>query len=124
MSTTTPLLITMPKIAEKLSRHLYNHTFSITEAESSSVIDLLYSVYADTLGQDPPEIHQGFLTLDKHLDPLGLEVNNAIFSIVCELCGAYEKRAFKDALQLGSYLILELLETENATCKNGSSSDE
>jgi hypothetical protein len=53
-------------------------------------------------------IRDGFLALDNHLGPLTLDAYNSVFSIVCEFCGAYEKRAFKDDLQLGACLMLEL----------------
>ena len=37
-----------------------------------------------------------------------LDDNNEIFGLVCSLCTLFEERAFKDALQLGAHLILEL----------------
>ena len=96
------------EIALRLLANLQANSLSLPDTDATSVIDLLYHTYTDCLGQDPQEIHDGFLALDNHLEPLTLDANNSVFCIVCELCGAYEKRAFKDALQLGAYLMLEL----------------
>lgn len=104
---TSPCRI-IPEIAQHLLESLQGKGFSLPDTDATSVVDLLYCTYNDCLGQDPQEIRDGFLALDHYLGPLPLDVNNAVFSIVCELCGAYEKRAFKDALQLGAYLMLEL----------------
>ena len=106
---------TIPAIAHRLANHLSSHRFSLPDTDNTSVIDLLYTTYADCLGQDRKEIQDGFLALGDHLEHLPLDENNAIFSIVCELCGAYEQRAFQDALQLGAYLMLELQGSEHKT---------
>ena len=39
---------------------------------------------------------------------LGWEQNNERFALICTLCNHYEERAFKEGLQLGAQLILEL----------------
>lgn len=104
---------TISAIAHHLANHLSSHSFSLPNTDNTSVIDLLYTTYADCLGQDRKEIQDGFLALGNHLEHLPLDENNAIFSIVCELCGAYEQRAFHDALQLGAYLMLELQGNEH-----------
>lgn len=101
---------TMPTVAQRLSQHIRNHPFLLPGADTTSVLDLLYVAYAESLGRDPQEIEQGFLRLGERLEPLDLGENNAIFSIVCELCNAYEKRAFIDAVQLGAWFMLELQE--------------
>ena len=100
----------MSKVAQRLFEHMSNHQFQLAGADTASVLDLLYSAYAESLGRDPQAIERGFLTLGEHLEPLSLDENNAIFAIVCELCNAYEKRAFMDAIQLGACLMLELQE--------------
>ena len=95
-------------IPPQLHEYISNHPFQLPGANTASVLELLYVAYADNLGRDPQEIEQGFLRLGEHLEPLPLDENNTIFAIVCELCNAYEKRAFMDAIQLGAYLMLEL----------------
>ena len=105
---------TISKIATRLVKYLSSHNFTLPEADNATIIDLLYSTYVDCLGRDTKEIQSGFLALGDHLEHLSLDENNAIFSIVCELCGAYEQRAFKDGLQLGAHLMLELQGKEPA----------
>lgn len=100
----------MPKIAQHLAHCLEGQHFQLPGTDATSVLDLLYLTYTDNLGRDPEEIERGFLALGEHLESLPLDENNAIFAIVCELCNAYEKRAFMDAIKLGAYFILELQE--------------
>lgn len=96
------------KIAKAISEHIHSGVFSLKNSNAASVLDFLYTAYADVQGSDPKEIEQGFMELDKHLEGMGLEENNAIFAVVCSLCNAYEKRAFMDAMQIGASLVLEL----------------
>ena len=95
-------------IAQWLNEYLRNHAFDLHGCDSTSVIDFLYTAYTDNLEQDPADIQERFEKLGGRLEQLPLKENDAIFSLTCELCGAYEKRAFKDALQIGAYLMLEL----------------
>ena len=81
---------------------------SIPNTDAASVLEFLHVAYADVQGRDPLEIEQGFVNLDNHLEGLSLDENNKIFSIVCGLCNAYEKRAFIDAIQIGAYLMMEV----------------
>jgi len=48
--------------------------------------------------------------LDKFFEGKTFEDVQYIFDIVCNLCLAYEKRAFIDGLQLGAKLAIELLQ--------------
>jgi hypothetical protein len=101
---------TVAKLAQLLSQHIASQPFRLSGTDATSVLELLYITYTETLGRDPDEIDQGFINLGTHLEQLPLDENNAIFAIVCELCNAYEKRAFMDAIKLGAYLITELQE--------------
>lgn len=100
----------LPMVAQRLSQYMSHHPLQLPGADTASVLDLLYSAYAESLGRDPQEIEQGFLKLGEHRKALDLDENNTIFSTVCELCNAYEKRAFMDAIKLGVYLMAELQE--------------
>ena len=98
-----------PKIAKDFSQRIHSGVFSLKNSDAASVLEFLYMAYADVQGRDPKEIDQGFINLENHLSKaVSLEENNEIFSIVCRLCDAYEKRAFLDAIQIGAYLMLEL----------------
>lgn len=97
------------KIAKDFSDRIHTSGFGFQNADADSVLEFLYIAYTDIQGRDPKEIDRGFIDLDNHLSKaVSLEENNEIFSIVCGLCNAYEKRAFMDAIQIGAYLMLEL----------------
>jgi len=84
-------------------------TFQNQDTDAESVLEFLFIAYADAQGQDLVEITNGFTELNEHLEGVvSLDENNAIFSIVCGLCSACEKRAFIDAIQIGANLMLEL----------------
>ena len=105
--------ITIPykpaKIAMDFSQQIHSGVFSLKNSDAESVLEFLYTAYTDVQGRDTKEINQGFIELENHLSKaVSLEENNEIFSIVCRLCDAYEKRAFIDAVQIGAYLMLEL----------------
>ena len=95
-------------IAKAFSEHIQSGAFPLKNTDAASVLEFLYIAYADVQDRDPKEIDQGFIDLDRHLSKFSLEENNETFGIVCKLCGAYEKRAFMDAIQIGAYLMMEL----------------
>ena len=99
---------TFPKVAQRFQEHIKQHTYDFKDDRVSSVMDFLYVAYMEAKDKDPVEISDGFQALDKYMEGISLDHNNAIFSLVCTLCDLYEKRAFKDGVQLGAYLILEL----------------
>ena len=98
----------LPEIAQRFSEIVRKGGYDFNDDRVSSVLEFLYVVYADNQGRDPKEIEQGFVELDRCLENISLDNNNAIFSLVCNLCNRYEERAFKDGLRLGAYLMLEL----------------
>lgn len=97
-------------ISQQLHEYIGIHPFQLPGTDAASVLELLYITYTESQGRDSAEINQGFRNLGTHLEQLPLDENNAIFSIVCGLCDAYEKRAFMDAIKLGAYLMTELHE--------------
>lgn len=99
---------TSPKIAMDFSKRIHSGVFSLKNSDMDSVLELLYTAYADVQGRDSEEIDSGFIRLDTLLNKLSLDENNAVFETVCDLCDAYEKRAFMDAIQIGAYLMMEL----------------
>ena len=97
-------------IAQLFSQHIATQPFHLSDTDAASVLELLYITYTESLGRDPEEIDRGFRNLGAHLEQLPLDENNDIFAIICDLCNAYEKRAFLDAIKLGAYLMTELQE--------------
>ena len=98
----------MDKLAEKIKNYIETHPIELGECDCKTVLDQLYQAYAESHEFDPPDISDGFKELEEFLCALPLEDNNAVFNLCCRLCSAYERKAFVDGLQYGSFLILEL----------------
>ena len=99
---------TLPEVAKRFREYIAQYDYDFKDERLSSVMDFLYVSYAENKDKDPKEIRQGFIDLENYMEGVSLEDNDAIFVLVCTLCDLHEKRAFKDGLQLGACLILEL----------------
>ena len=95
---------------EALRDYLQIHPYDIGDPDCENILDLLYRAYAETHESDPPEIQSGFAELEEFLKTLPLDDNNAVFNLTCQLCTAYEHKAFLDGLQFGAELMMELTE--------------
>ena len=98
----------MDKLAKRLKAYITAHPFDPGDSDCDTVLDQLYQAYAESHESDPPEIRDGFKELDDLLGGLPLDDNNAVWNLCCQLCTAYEHKAFIDGLQYGAYLIQEL----------------
>ena len=98
----------MENIAKRLNAYIATHPFDSGDSDCETVLEQLYQAYAESHESDPPEIRDGFKELEEFLCNLPLEDNNAVFTLCCRLCGAYERKAFLDGLQYGAILIAEL----------------
>ena len=68
------------------------------DSECETILEQLYLAYAESHESDPPEIRNGFKELDALMDSLPLNDNNAVWNLCCQLCTAYEHKAFLDGL--------------------------
>ena len=98
----------MDELAQRLKAYIESHPFDPGDSESETVLEQLYLAYAESHESDPPKIRNGFKELDDLLGSLSLNDNNAVWNLCCQLCTAYEYKAFLDGLQYGAYLIQEL----------------
>jgi len=98
----------MKSISEALSAYMQAHPFDSGDPGYKTVLDQLYHAYTDSHESDPPDITALFRELSEHLETLPMDTNNSIFRLTCDLCIAYERKAFLDGLQYGAELILEL----------------
>ena len=98
----------MDNIAKRLKAYVDKHPVDPGDSDCETVLDQLYQAYAESHESDPPEISEGFKKLEEFLCPLPLEDNNAVWNLCCQLCTAYEHKAFLDGLQYGAHLIAEL----------------
>ena len=98
----------MENIAKRLNAYITAHPFDPGDSDCETVLDQLYQAYAESHESDPPEIRDGFKELDDLLAELSLDNNNTVWNLCCQLCTAYEHKAFIDGLQYGAFLITEL----------------
>ena len=99
----------MDNITTRLKAYIDAHPFDPGDSDCETVLDQLYQAYAESHESDPPEIRNGFKELDDLLGDLSLDDNNSVWNLCCQLCAAYERKAFIDGLQYGSHLILDIL---------------
>ena len=107
------VLVLLP-IVEALKAYTRNHPFDPGSCDGQTVLDQLYQAYCESHESDPPEISEGFKELESFLESLPLDDNNAVFSLCCRLCTAYERKAFHDGLLYGANLMQELFSKGNA----------
>ena len=93
---------------EALRKYIDDHLFDGGDSGCETVLDQLYQAYAESHESDPPEIGDGFKEPEELLCNLPLDDNNSVFNLCCRLCSVYECKAFRDGLQYGAELILEL----------------
>ena len=98
----------MDKIVQWLKAYIDTHPIDLGDSDCETVLDQLYQAYAESHESDPSEISEGFKELEEFLCILPLENNNAVFSLCCRLCSAYERKAFLDGLQYGAHLMTEI----------------
>ena len=98
----------MKEIARRLDAYIQTHPFDAGDSDCETVLDQLYQAYAESHESDPPEIGEGFKELECFLETLPLSDNNAVFTLCCRLCTAYEKKAFRHGLLYGAHLMQEL----------------
>ena len=99
----------MENIVKRLNAYITAHPFDSSDSGCETVLDQLYLAYAESHESDPPEIRNGFKELDDLLGSLSLDDNNAVWNLCCQLCTAYERKAFIDGLQYGAHLMRELV---------------
>ena len=99
----------MNNIAKRLTSYMDKHPIDLGDTDCETVLDQLYQAYAESHESDPPEISEGFKELDSLLGNISLEDNNAVCNLCCQLCTAYEHKAFLDGLQYGAHLMRELV---------------
>ena len=99
----------MENIAKRLNAYIETHPFDSGDSDCETVLEQLYQAYVESHESDPPEIRDGFKELDDLLGNLSLDDNNAVWNLCCQLCTAYERKAFLDGLQYGAHLMQEFV---------------
>ena len=100
----------MDNLARKLKAYIESKPINLGDGDCETVLEQLFQAYQESHESDPPDIRENFCALDVLLGELPLEDNNAVFSLCCCLCTAYEKKAFIDGVKYGAHLLMELKE--------------
>ena len=104
----------MQSFTEAFRAYIHSHSFESGSSDGETVLDQIYQVYWESHESDPSEIKDGFKELESLLESLPLDDNNAVFTLCCRLCTAYEHKAFRDGLLYGAHIMQELFPKENA----------
>ena len=96
-----------------LTSCIASHPPDLGDCDCETILEQLYQAYAESHESDPSEIRAGFKELDTLLEHLPLDDNNAVWNLCCQLCTAYERKAFLDGLQYGAHLMNELFKEDN-----------
>ena len=102
----------MVDVAQKLREYIDTHPFDSGTSNCQSVLEQLYQAYSESHESDPPEIKETFSQLGDFLETLPMEDNNNLFSLICQLCIAFDQKAYIDGLQTGAHLINELFKED------------
>ena len=104
----------MQSFAEALKAYTHNHPFDPGSCDGETVLDQLYQAYCESHESDPPEVRNGFKELESFLESLPLDDNNAVFTLCCRLCTAYEEKAFRHGLIYDAHLMQEFFTKEDS----------
>lgn len=77
--------------------------------DAHSILEMLYYYYTQDNPIDSALIRCRFKELDDRLPHLTVKENDAIFSVIMDLCSEYERQAFLQGVQVGMRLFDELV---------------
>ena len=102
----------MKQIKDMLIAHLNEHSLDFGSYDADTVLDFLCTAYREAHETNQPNIRSLFAQLSDHLESLPLEKNNAMFSIIVQLCTEHERLAFTEGIRWGFQLHTELTQPE------------
>ena len=100
----------MNRYVEKLKSFLTEQAPNYIYTDAHSLLELLYYSYTASNPVDNAVIRCQFKELNDIMYRLSLAENDAVFSLVGDLCAAHERQAFLDGIQVGMQLFSELNE--------------
>lgn len=102
----------MKQIKDKLIAHLNEHPLDFGMYDAGTILDFLYTSYCEAHDTDPPKVRALFTELGEYLESLPREKNDAMFSIIVQLCTEHERLAFTEGIRWGFQLHTELIQPE------------
>ncbi len=95
-------------ICQLFHQHLMEHPFPLENRDLHSLLELLHTTYAEIRTDDPESVKLAFRRLDECMEAADLDINNEVFSIVCQIYCAAEEQAFLDGVRIGAQMVKEL----------------
>lgn len=103
----------MKPYIEKLNAYLDSNPMELEGTDFDSVLDFLYSTYAEYHPIDTKEIRKKWQSIESILESLSVADNNRLFLTMCSICEGYQEAAFREGLLLGARLEWELIDNNN-----------
>lgn len=75
------------------------------DGNAQSVLEMLYTAYAENNEQGTVECNADFLVLDALLSELPLATTDPIIEKVCALCSCHERSGFTEGFKLGVHMV-------------------
>lgn len=98
----------MKRYIKLLDTYLMENSPKTKCPDVESVLDMLYCCYNQQKGVDTAAVNHCFLVLDTIMKELSVVKASRVIELVCQLCGEYQKDAFKEGMLVGFYIYNEL----------------
>ena len=93
---------------EQVMDYLDTHPVSRYEGDFQSLLEMIHYIFATCNPVDSREIQEKFSVLGDLLSPLSVEAENAVSSLVCDLCYDHEQTGFNYGVIVGMQLMSEI----------------
>lgn len=98
----------MNRYIQKLKSFLDEQAPCFGYDDAQSILEMLYYYYTTANPVDSGVIRCQFRELNAVLEQLPFQEEDAVFTLVCDLCTAHERKAFLDGILVGMRLFTEL----------------
>lgn len=98
----------MSILISQVHDYLATHPVSRYEGDFDSLLEMLHYIYTTCNPVDSGKIREDFRKLGDILEPLSMEEENAVSSLICDLCYEHEQIAFYYGISVGMHLMTEI----------------
>ena len=98
----------MKEYIKAVKQYLSDNPPELTKCQMEKMLDMLYCCYAQRKGDDSTQVRHSFAEIDRVLEQLPLQDQDAVVDIACCLCAEHERDGFRDGIIAGFRLFQEL----------------
>ena len=98
----------MKLTAEKIRAYFESRQIDLSRMGAESLLEFIYQCYSEFHSLDNEQIRACFADLEHFHDAMPIEESDRLFSLVADLCAAYERAAFTEGIHVGVQLMEEL----------------